>query len=389
MPSPPISLALGRTADPPIPAARQWAAKYRGQAGPMIDLTQAVPGYPPHSTLLERMAHEAGQRANATYGFIDGEVALREAFAENLTQFYQSPLGAADVAITAGCNLAFAMAMTVLSGQRAEILLPTPWYFNHQMAMTMQRITAVPLPCLAENGFIPNPDHAAARITENTRAIVLVSPNNPTGAITPPETIARFAELCRTHALWLILDETYRDFLPASALPPHDVFADPDWRDYVIHLYSFSKAYCVPGHRVGAIAAGPTFRHELMKVLDTMQICAPRAAQAALTWAIPALKDWRRDNRTLMQSRAAAFDRAMAGAPGWEINAIGGYFAYLRTPRAAPEAIETAERLAAEHGLLTLPGPFFGPGQERYIRLAFANVDDDAIAAIPGRLNGF
>jgi aspartate/methionine/tyrosine aminotransferase len=291
------------------------------------------------------------------------------------------------VAITAGCNLAFAMAAMVLAGPGQAVMLPAPWYFNHAMALDMRGVAIRPLPCRAEDGFVPDPQQAAALLDPATRAIALISPNNPTGAIYPPEVIARFAELCHSRGIWLVIDETYRDFLPGED-PPHAVFADPAWREWFVHLYSFSKAYCVPGHRVGAVVAGPRFHHELAKVLDTLQICPPRAPQMALAWAIEGLRTWRSGNRHIMAARAAAFRAAAAAvaADGWRLDAIGGYFAYLRLPEGAAPAPETARRLARLRGLLTLPGTYFGPGQERYLRVAFPNADLDRIAAIPGRL---
>jgi len=153
----------------------------------------------------------------------------------------------------------------------------------------------VPLECRAEDGFIPDPGRAAARM-EGVRAIALVTPNNPTGAVYPSEVIARFAELARRHDAWLVLDETYRDFLDPTQSPPHALFDMPDWREHIIHLYSFSKAYCVPGHRVAAIAAGSAFREEVMKAIDTMQICAPGGADRPCL-GIGALRDWRAGNR--------------------------------------------------------------------------------------------
>jgi aspartate/methionine/tyrosine aminotransferase len=266
-------------------------------------------------------------------------------------------------------------------------MLPAPWYFNHRMALSALGIPCVPLECRAEDGFIPDPDRAAG-LMQGVRAIVLVTPNNPTGAVYPPAVIARFADLARRNGAWLVLDETYRDFLSPAQSPPHALFADPAWRDNVVHLYSFSKAYCVPGHRVAAIAAGPGFRAALMKALDTMQICAPRAAQTALAWAVGALRDWRDGNRAIMAGRAEAFRHAAAQLPGWRLDALGAYFAYLRLPQDAPEAVATAERLAVERGLLGLPGPFFGPGQDRHLRLAFANAAEEVIAAVPARLTG-
>lgn len=371
------------TAEPPIPAARAWAARYQGQRGPALDLTQAVPGYPPHPELLARLGDAAAQRGAAGYGPIAGDEALRAALAEDASGFYGAAIGAEHVAITAGCNLAFAMAMKVLAAPGDNVLVPTPWYFNHEMALRMAGVEARPLPCRAGDGFVPDVALAATLIDERTRALLLVTPNNPTGAVYPPEVIAGFAELARARGLALVLDETYRDFLPNTV--PHRLFSDPGWGDVLVHLYSFSKAYCIPGHRLGAVIAGTAFQAQLAKALDTLQICPARPAQQVLAWAIPALRDWRSDNRKIMQARAAACRAALNS--DW-IDAMGSYFAYLRLPEAAPDAMAAAEWLAAEQGLMTLPGPFFGPGQERHLRLAFANAEAERLAELPARLAG-
>src|SRR4051794_24903958 len=195
---PTLSPRIRATESPPIPAARAWAARYAGEAGPAIDLTQAVPGYPPHPDLLAKLAEAAGSRAAAGYGPIDGDPALREALAADAAAFYDATIGAADVAITAGCNLAFSMAMAVLAGGgTGGVILPTPWYFNHRMALEMQGIPAIPLPCRAEDGFVPDPARLAPLLAAGVRALVLVTPNNPTGAIYPAPMIEACAELCR------------------------------------------------------------------------------------------------------------------------------------------------------------------------------------------------
>src|SRR3954447_25027763 len=191
--------------DPPPPAARAWAARYAGGAGPMIDLTQAVPGYPPHPDLLAKLAEAAGSRAAARYGAMDGDLALREALAADASAVYAAPIGGADVAITAGCNLAFSIAMAVIAGggpgkeSGGGVILPVPWYFNHRMALEMQGIPAIPLPCRAEDDFLPDPARLAPLLAAGVRALVLVTPNNPTGAIYPAPMIEACAELCRRH----------------------------------------------------------------------------------------------------------------------------------------------------------------------------------------------
>jgi aspartate/methionine/tyrosine aminotransferase len=383
-----LSPRIRATEAPPIPAARAWATRYDGRAGPALDLTQAVPGYPPPPALLARLAEAAGSPACAGYGPIAGDASLRAALAEDISAFYGATVAPARVAITAGCNLAFAMTGGVLAGEGDAVLLPTPWYFNHRMALTIAGIRAIPVPTRAEDGFVPDPDRIAALIEEyRPRAVVLVTPNNPTGAIYPAEVIHRVAALCRQHGAFLLLDETYRDFLPSGA--PHRLFSDPEWGEVLIHLYSFSKAYCVPGHRLGAIAAGPAVMAELEKAFDTFQICPPRPVQSAVAWAIPALAEWRAGNRMLMAARAEAFQRFVTPLPGWRLDSVGTYFAYLRLPDTAPEATRAAEVLAAEQGLMSLPGPFFGPGQDRHLRLAFANAAEDVLAQVPHRLAVF
>ena len=381
----PLSPRIRATGAPPIPAVRGWAARYQGGAGPVLDLTQAVPGYPPHPDLLARLAAAAGDAKAAGYGPIEGEAALREALAADMVRAYGGRLDAADIAITAGGNLAFTLSMMTLAGSGEAVMLPAPWYFNHRMALEALGITCRVLPCRAEDGFLPDPALAAS-LMEGVRAIVLVTPNNPTGATYSPELIAQFAKLCWDRGAWLVLDETYRDFIPEAAGAPHGLFQDAAWRDHVVHLYSFSKAYCVPGHRIGAIAAGAGFQRELAKAIDTVQICPPRAAQIALASAVEGLRDWRAGNRAIMAARAEAFRAAMAPLNAWRIDALGTYFAYLRLPDGLADAEATAEMLAVERGLLGLPGSFFGLGQDRHLRLAFANAEEAVIAAVPGRL---
>jgi aspartate/methionine/tyrosine aminotransferase len=384
---PPLAATSLAVAAPPIPACRAWAARYDGRRGPPLDLTQAVPGWPPHPGLLERLRAAASDTALSGYGPLEGEAALRDAFAEETGRLHGGDVTPEDVRITAGANTGFTLAMTAIAEPGAAVLLPAPWFFNHQMALALRGVRAVPLPCRAAAGFLPDPEEAAriARATPGLRAVVLVTPNNPTGATMPPGLVGRFAELCRAHRLWLVLDETYRDFR-AGEDPPHALFARPDWRDFVVQLYSFSKAYCIPGHRMGAVVAGPALRAELVKAVDNIQLCPPRPPQAALAWGVPALRGWREENRATILARGALFRRALGRAPGWRLDAEGAYFGWVRVPDDGPGAMAVAARLATEAGLVTLPGAFFGPGGERHLRLAYAAVPDHVLRELPERL---
>lgn len=373
---------------PPIPAAHGWAARYDGSCGPMLDLCQAVPGYPPHPQILQHLADAAGDPASAKYGLINGDAALREAYAAQVSDLYGGTVRPDQVAITAGCNQAFFLAMMAVARAGDAVLLPTPWFWNHQQTCAMLGIAARALPCATDTGFVPDLDRAEALLDPSVRAVVLITPNNPTGAVYPPEVIEGFAALCRRRGIWLILDETYRDFLPDGQDRAHGVFADPGWASNVIQLYSFSKAYCVPGHRLGAAVAGAELVQQFMKVLDCMHICPQRAGQAALRWAIDALPDWRDANRRTINARAATMQRAIQRLPEWRLESLGAYFAYIRHPFPGTPAAEVAEALAVERGALCLPGSAFGPGQEQHLRIAFANTGTDAIPQVADRMAG-
>lgn len=376
------------TGTPPIPEAQAWLAAWPGAVSDRIDLSQAVPGYPPHDEMLRGLADAAGTRIAASYGSIYGDAALREVYAQHVSHVYEAPIQFGQTMITSGCNQAFVIAAMALAQAGDAILLPAPWYFNHAMALTMLGIEPRALPCRAEHGFVPHIADAEALLDEKVKAIVLVSPNNPTGAIYPAQTIHDFYALCERHRIALILDETYRDFLPDAAGPPHALFKNPAWGDTLISLYSFSKSYCIPGHRIGAIIASEAISGEIGKILDTLQICPQRAAQMALVPAVDGLAAWREANRQEINQRAATFRAAMAQCAQWEIASIGAYFSYVRHPFSA-DAREVAERLARQHGILVLPGAYFGDESGRFMRVAFANADRAKLAALPERLKRF
>ena len=377
---------LAAVAAPPIPAAQAWKTDYAGGLGPMIDLSQAVPGTPPPEAFLERLGAAAATADATRYGSILGDMVLREAHAAETARLYGGAVTAQNVVITAGCNMAFVIAMMALAKAGDAIILPSPWYFNHKMTLDMLGIETRVLPCRAENGFVPVPADIAGLIDERVRALVLISPNNPTGAVYPPEVLAAARDLCRKRRIALVLDETYRDFLPEGQARSHALFTDPDWADTLIQLYSFSKAHAIPGHRLGAMIAAPAFLTEVAKVLDSVQICPARPAQPVVSWAIAALADWREEQRAELARRAGVCRAIFDAAPGWRIDSIGAYFAFVAHPFTGKSSSAAAEILCATGGVLGLPGSYFGPGLESHLRIAFANVGSEALQAVPARL---
>lgn len=383
----PLNPLVAATAAPPIPEAKSWIARYGGSAGPLIDLSQAAPGDPPHRDLLERLGRAAASPEACTYGHLTGDREFRETYAQHVSDLYGAHVDVEDVAITAGCNQAFVVAVMTLAKAGDAVLLPSPWYFNHKMTLDMLGIEARPLPCRPEAGFVPDPADAEALIDARVRAIALVTPNNPTGAVYPAETIRKFQDLCASRGIFLILDETYRDFIAPEPAAPHGALATERWRASTIQLYSFSKSYCIPGHRIGAMVADRAVIAEAGKIIDCIQICPSRVPQGPLAWAIGALGDWRAENTREILRRQEACLAAFSALPGWSVDSIGAYFAYVRHPFDC-SADEVAAWMARERGVLCLPGSYFGPGQERHLRLAFANVGAAALSELPARIAG-
>ncbi|MBX4996594.1 aminotransferase [Rhizobium lentis] len=380
------NLRVSRLSAPPIPSVIAWSREYKGNKGPLIDLSQAVPGYPAHPEMLRRLAEAAGQQAMTGYGPIEGEPLLRKTYAAHLAALYGADLSEGNIHITAGCNQAFMCAAIALAGAGDTVALTNPFYFNHDTTLSMLGIGRRLVECDPANGFLPNLSSIEAALAAGAKVLAVVSPNNPTGAVYPPSLLHELFVLCRKHGTWLILDETYRDFLGEDYGRPHSLLSEPGWEDTVVLLYSFSKSFCIPGHRLGAITAGPKLVAEIAKVMDNMQICAPRSAQIAVASAIPALADWRASNRLEIARRADALKLVFSSLHDWEIGAIGAYFAFVRHPFADRSSSEIAESLARESGIVCLPGAYFGEGQERYLRLAFANADVASIGLLSERL---
>lgn len=392
----PLNPAMAATDAPPVMEARRWLSGVTFPADrPLINISQAAPVDPPPLGLRQAIAEAAlTDDAAHLYGPVLGLPALRAEIAEHWSRAYGGDIGTDQVAITQGCNQAFTAVMSTLAGAGDEVILPTPWYFNHKMWFDMQGVDTVPL----DTGptLIPDAQAARALITAKTRAIILVSPNNPGGVEYPAETLAAFRDLCRSHGLALIVDETYRDFDSRHSVElggrPHDLFCDPEWSDTLIHLYSFSKAYRLTGHRVGAVVANAARLAEVEKFLDTVAICPSQLGQIAALWGMRNLGQWVAGERDEILARRRAMIDGFAQLEGWELLGCGAYFAYVAHPfEMASDAL--CKRLVSEASLLMLPGTMFQPaGSEagkRQIRIAFANVDAAGIAEVFRRLKAF
>ena len=384
----PINPAIAATFAPPVMEARRWLQGMTFPPDrPLLNVSQAAPVEPPPEPLRAAIAQAALDRPEAhLYGPVLGNPDLRAALAAEFGSAYGGHVAPEQVAITQGCNQAFCATIATLAGAGDEVILPTPWYFNHKMWLDMQGIRAVPLPCDAD--MLPDPGHAARLIGPATRAIVLVTPNNPSGAEYPADLVRGFYDLAARHGLALILDETYRDFDSRSG-PPHDLLTLPDWDRTVVQLYSFSKAYRLTGHRVGALIASVNRMVQIEKFLDAVAISTSQLGQIGALWGLTHLRDWLAGERAEILSRRAATTEALSDLPGWRLKSAGAYFAWVEHPFDIGSP-DLARRMLREISVLALPGTMFmasdDPAGARHLRLAFANVDRGGIVELARRL---
>lgn len=386
-------MTLTRTASTvasPVMEARRWISGVTfPPERPLLNVSQAAPVDPPIEAMRQEMARVALEVPSAhLYGPVLGLPELRAEVAKQFSEAYGGALTPENVCITSGCNQAFCAALETMTSEGDEVLLPTPWYFNHKMWLDMIGVSAVPIP--PGPGLLPRVEDAEALITAKTRAIVLVTPNNPGGVEYPADLVGAFFDLARRHGLKLLVDETYRDFDSRSGAP-HDLLTREGWDSTLIQLYSFSKAYRLTGHRVGAMVASPETLAEGEKFLDTVTICPNQIAQHAALWGMQNLGQWLGGERAEILARRAAIEAGfpLLAAKGWKLLGCGAYFAWMDHPFNEPSDA-LAKRLVHDAGILALPGTMFTPEGDAFgkkgLRIAFANIDASGISEIFQRL---
>ena len=375
---------------PPVLEVKNWLSNPDLQPSkPLIDVSQAAPTEPPPEKMLEFMANKIlCDNAVNTYGPVLGLDELRESLASKWSRQYQGKVRKENVAVTSGCNQAFCASISSFTSENDEVIIPTPWYFNHHMWLQMAGVKTIPLD--TDANMNPIIEKAEALITDRTRAIVLVSPNNPSGAIYSNQLLQKFFDLCKSNQIRLIIDETYKDFHP-NASQPHTLLENNNWDQVLTILYSFSKTYRMTGHRIGALLTSKENLTEIEKALDTFTVCPPQLGQYAATWGLNNLEAWAAERRTEILQRAKHFSEKFQplSAAGWSLRGCGAYFAFVEHPF-EDESNILAPLILRDQGILLMPGTMFYPKHNplgsRSFRIAFANIDKNKISTLLERL---
>jgi len=326
-------------------------------------------------------AKAAMQRGDTPLYPVEGMPELREAIAARSPRDHGQALDPSNVLITTGGQEGLFLIMNALLDPGDEILVPDPRYSSYDQAIAHTGATQVAVPCYAEDGFDVRADEIAARITPRTKALLLVTPSNPTGGIVTPENAKQIADLARRHDFVVVSDEIYGKFV-WEPFEHVSIGALPDMQDRTITLSGFSKAYAMTGWRVGYVLAP---EHVVRGMAATkgsttgaVASVSQHAALAAATGPDDCIEEFRgiyRDRRSILAEGLTEMGLTY-GEPR------GGFFFWVNSSSLGLRALELSYLLLKEAKVLIFPGTAFGDAWSDYLRITTlqpASVLEDAI----------
>ena len=371
---------------PPIVKLAEAAKRFISSPN-FLDLGQGLPGHiPPEdaiNALKDRLPHPSTHLYTADQGLLE----LREELALYLRRNNGIDINPQnELVITAGANNAFAGTILTLLEPNENVIMPTPYYFNSAMAIRLAggRVKEVS----TQSDFQPDPSDIEKVIDKKTRAIFIVSPNNPTGAVYKKEIVDGIVDLCLEHDIVLISDETYSRmvFDGASHYSPR---LRRDASDHVITLGSFSKDFGMSGWRVGFAAGPKEFTDEFLKFQDTVSICAPTAGQLlALDILKNGLDVIEQELERLNLLRDLAYLR-ISEIEQLELKRTSGTFYMFPKVKGCTDSRALVMDILQSTGTLVLPGVIFGDSGEGHIRISIGPLTPEAVDEAFDRLSAY
>lgn len=366
---------------PIIPVVAEWIRQNPGT----ISLGQGVVSYGPPPEAIAGIQRFLADPENHKYKPVVGCPELVAAFEQKLAAENDiAPGNGTSLVITAGSNMGFMNALLAIADPGDEVIVQSPYYFNHEMAITMAGCRPVEVP--TDSNYQLQPDRIEAAITARTKAVVTISPNNPTGAVYPEAVLREVNSLCARRGLYHIHDEAYEYFL-YDGTPRFSPGSIPGAGAHTISLFSLSKAYGFASWRIGAMVVPHPLLEHVRKIQDTILICPPVISQFAAAGALAAGADYCREKRRgIAEVRAVVRRQLRALDDHCEIPRADGAFYFLLRVRTPMKSLELAERLIREHHVAVIPGVAFGLHDGCYLRVAYGALRQETAEEGIGRL---
>ena len=360
------------------------AALVRDNPG-TISLGQGVVNYGPPAEALAALPGLMGDSALNKYQAIIGHPALINALTQKLADENNVQCGSDSVVmVTAGSNMAFLNCLLAVGDPGDEFILPSPYYFNQEMAIRM--VGCVPVPVLVNEDWSLNVEALAAAVTPRTRAIVTVSPNNPTGAVYSKESLTAINALCAKKNIYHFSDEAYEYFTfdGAEHFSPASL---PGAQRHTISFYSMSKNYGMASWRIGYVVFPADLLDAMNKVQDTNLICAPVASQMLALEVLKYGRAWVQPKiDTLAVVRKNVYERLKGLGDLVQFpETQGAFYVFLKLPGLAVGVDQLAfnRTMAQRHQVVSVPGLTFGlrdTERANYQRLSYGALDAASVA---------
>jgi aspartate/methionine/tyrosine aminotransferase len=369
---------------PIIPVVAEWIRSCPGT----ISLGQGVVSYGPPPAAIARIAEFLKEPENNKYKPVVGLPRLLEVIGEKLTTENRIKLTSANaVVVTAGGNMAFMNAILGITDPGDDVIIQTPYYFNHEMAITMAGCR--PVLVATDEQYQLQPAAIAGAITPRTRAVVTISPNNPTGAVYPEAALREVNGLCAARGIYHIHDEAYESFVYDEAR--HFSPASIEESDgHTISLFSLSKAYGFASWRIGYMLMPRALLDSVRKIQDTILICAPVISQYAAIGALEIGSAYCAEKlRGIEEVREIVLSQLESIKDICTVPRADGAFYFLLRIHPAVAGLDPlglTERLIREHSVAVIPGNAFGIREGCYLRVAYGALQKETAAEGIGRL---
>ena len=350
-----------------------------------ISFGQGIAFYGPPSEAFEYVQKNLTNDSINRYGPVEGIPELQQALINKLRSVNNIEVNTNNaVVVTAGSNMAFNTAVLAITEPGDEVILPLPYYFNHEMSLAMERCHAVLVPTL--NNFHLDIDKIKSAINKKTRAIVTISPNNPSGAVYTKQELQAINQLCKQHNIYHISDEAYEDFY----YDDHEHFSSASIQDahsHTISLFSFSKGYGFAGWRIGYMVVPSHLLPAVKKIQDTILISPPVISQHAAVGALSAKTDFiLKKKHTMSVKRELVLEKlSKLSCLKNEPTSEGAFYTLLNID-SNQDDMQLAKYLIENNRVATIPGSAFGFESGCYLRLSYGALENDVIESGLNRL---
>jgi aminotransferase len=336
-----------------------------------MTLSSGTPDFPVPPHILDG-AKQALDRGETVYTPWAGIPELRRAIAAKLAQDNGITVDPdTDVLVTTGTQEALQVVCQALLDPGDEILVSAPYYDEYRRDALMAGARLVPVSSRQADNFVIDVDALAAHITERTKAVIVISPSNPTGAVQSRAVLERVAALAAERNLVVIADELYEKYV-YEGHRHHSIAAMPGMFERTVTINGFSKAFAMTGFRIGYIAAPAEFVRAMLPIKHGMTICAPSISQWAAVAALTGPRDWFDGVLAEYDRRRHLWMEALDGmglSYGWP---QGAYYIYINVGATGLAAAEFGRRVREEYGLVIGSGGRIGPEWDSYVRGSFA-----------------